>query len=92
MLLLLWGVSYITRVVYCWSSGRWGLLPSAHERDYVQVFWRILSMAGASWTMSVLHFLGDSPVDHVLHMASLCFPYPAASSYCFSPSAYFQGP
>lgn len=43
--------------------------------------------------MSVLHFLGDSPVDHVLHMASLCFPYPAVTfSYCFFPSVYFQAP
>lgn len=36
MLLLFWGVSYITRVVYCWPSVCWGLLPLAHEWDYVQ--------------------------------------------------------
>lgn len=92
MLLLFWGVSYITRVVYCWPSGCWGPVPSAPERDYVQASWRVLSMAGALWTMSVLHFLGESAVAHVLHMAHLCFPCPAASSYSFFPSAYFQAP
>lgn len=92
MLLLSWGVSYITGIVYCWTSGCWGLLPSAHERDYVQASWCILSMAGALWTMSVLPFLGDSPVGHVLHVASLCFLYSAASSYCLTPSTYLQAP
>lgn len=39
--------------------------------------------------MSVLHFLGDNPVGHVKQMY---LSYPAASSYCFFPSAYFQAP
>lgn len=37
------------------------------------------------WTMSVLCFLGDSPVDHDLPSASLCFPYLVAPSCCFPP-------
>lgn len=33
----------------------------------------------------VLNFLGGSPVDYVLHIPSLCFPYPTAFNHSLFP-------